>query len=74
MKVIIIEDEPLMANALKEAIERLNSNIEVVRILSSVREALTYFKDHDLPELFFSDIHLPDGLRFEIFRQLATDL
>lgn len=72
MKVIIIEDESLMAVALKEAIERLSRDIEVVQILSSVREALNYFSDHDLPELFFSDIHLPDGLSFEIFRQLAT--
>lgn len=70
MKIVIIEDEPLMANALRENLEQLDEPIEVVASLDSVRGALHYFTEHPLPDLFFSDIQLPDGLSFEIFRQL----
>lgn len=72
MNVVIIEDEPLMASALQETLEELGRGIIVKACLSSVKNALQYFDTHDLPQLFFSDIQLPDGLSFEIFRQLKT--
>ncbi|MEL6945918.1 MAG: response regulator [Bacteroidota bacterium] len=72
MKIIIIEDEPLMAAALKEELEQLDKSLEIVKCLDTVETALDYFKKHGLPDLFFSDIQLPDGLSFEIFNQLQT--
>jgi two-component system response regulator LytT len=67
MRVIIIEDELLAANDLAEGLRQLDSTISIEAILTSVKEASTYFVDHDLPDLIFSDIQLGDGLSFEIF-------
>ncbi|MEM8526397.1 MAG: LytTR family DNA-binding domain-containing protein [Bacteroidota bacterium] len=74
MNVVIIEDESLMAEVLKEEIENLGKDMKVVQCLDSVEAALSYFKTHELPDLFFSDIQLPDGLSFEIFQQLKTTI
>lgn len=72
MRITIIEDESLMAAALKEELELLNPAIEVVACLATVKSAVAYFEEHPLPDLFFSDIQLPDGLSFEIFRVLKS--
>ncbi|NEQ49152.1 MAG: response regulator transcription factor [Leptolyngbya sp. SIO3F4] len=72
MKIIIIEDEPLMADALAEEIQAADPDATVVQKLASIKAALAYLSDDTLPDLFFSDIQLPDGLSFEIFRQLDS--
>ncbi len=70
MKIVIIEDEQLMAEALREELENLDPSIEVQASLATIKAATSYFAEHPLPDLFFSDIQLPDGLSFEIFREL----
>ncbi|TXK45705.1 response regulator transcription factor [Pontibacter qinzhouensis] len=72
MKVVIIEDEPLMAEDLAETLVQLDKSIQVEAILPSVRSAVSYFQRNSLPDLIFSDIQLGDGLSFEIFRQIET--
>ncbi|MGB0934043.1 MAG: LytR/AlgR family response regulator transcription factor [Lishizhenia sp.] len=71
MNVIIIEDEPLIADALKFELKRASSKVNVIKILSSIEEALNYFEKNPLPDLFFSDIELPDGLSFSIFKNIG---
>lgn len=70
MKVVIIEDEPLMADELEREINGLGQPIEVVQKLNSVQKSIKYFSNHDQPDLFFSDIQLSDGLSFEIFDRI----
>lgn len=67
MKIVIIEDELLTAEDLKDIILNLVPEAEVVAILSSVKEAIAYFNTQPLPQLIFSDIQLGDGLSFDIF-------
>jgi len=43
MKVIIIEDEAILSNALKEELLELDSTIEIVAQLGSIKETLAYF-------------------------------
>jgi two-component system, LytTR family, response regulator LytT len=74
MKVVIIEDEALTAQDMAEILLGLPGNIEVVKILSSVSEAIEYFRHHEYPELIFCDIQLGDGNSFEIFRSLQIDV
>ncbi len=72
MKVLIIEDEPLLADELKMEITKANSSVEVMGILGSVAEGIQYFKDSGFEEdvdVIFSDIQLSDGLSFEIFQE-----
>ncbi|MBL4674722.1 MAG: response regulator transcription factor [Mucilaginibacter sp.] len=72
MKVVIIEDEPRTARELKSILEGIDAEIDVLSILSSVTNAVKWFKDHQSPDLIFSDIQLGDGLSFEIFQQIET--
>lgn len=67
MDIIIIEDEPITAEDLQDIITHLYPEAVVRTILSSVREAIAYFRNNPMPQLIFSDIQLGDGLSFEIF-------
>lgn len=67
MKIVIIEDEVVVADDLEMNIRKLiEQPTEIVR-LGSVKEGIAYFKDQHHPDLIFSDIQLGDGLSFEIF-------
>jgi len=72
MTVIIIEDEPLIASALEREILAVDPTIHIPVKLESISNALSYFSENGLPDLFFSDIQLSDGLSFEIFRVLKS--
>jgi two-component system response regulator LytT len=67
MRIAIIEDEELMANDLAETIIRSDPDSEITAILYSIKEAVSWFNKNEEPDLIFSDIHLGDGLSFEIF-------
>ncbi|MDP2386521.1 MAG: LytTR family DNA-binding domain-containing protein [Bacteroidota bacterium] len=70
MKIVIIEDEQFTAEDLASTVMELRSNYQVVKILSSIKEAKVYFSKHADFNLIFSDIHLGDGLSFEIFKSI----
>ena len=70
MKIVIIEDEKLTAEDLAETITRLRTDTEVVAILQSAKEGLSFLKMPHEVDLIFSDIQLGDGLSFEIFHEL----
>ncbi|WP_299160259.1 LytTR family DNA-binding domain-containing protein [uncultured Tenacibaculum sp.] len=67
MKVLIIEDEIAAAEHLKYLLERINIEIKVLTILDSVKSSVKYLKEANDIQLIFMDIHLSDGLSFEIF-------
>ncbi|WP_242929076.1 LytR/AlgR family response regulator transcription factor [Pontibacter vulgaris] len=71
MKVVIVEDEQLAADALAAIVKRLRPHTEVLSKIGSVEEAVQWFTLHQAPDLIFCDIHLSDGNSFEIFRQVA---
>lgn len=71
MKILIIEDEELTASDLADTIMKVEPGANVISILKSVKEAVTYFKkSQSVPDLVFSDIQLGDGLSFEIFNKI----
>lgn len=73
MDVVIIEDEPLLAEKLQSELTKADSSIRVSATLSSITEAIEYFENSPVPTLIFSDIQLPDGLSFEIFRKVKIN-
>ncbi len=73
MKVIIIEDEQLSADYLKNILKRINSTIEVIDIIDSVKKSIELFEKGTDADLIFVDIHLADGLSFDIFSQITVD-
>jgi len=70
MKIVIIEDEALTAENLKENLLEVKSDIQILAILDSVKNAILWFKSNEQPDLIFSDIQLGDGLSFEIFNKV----
>lgn len=70
MKVVIVEDEELSAKRLEKLVQTIDETMDVVAILDSVKSAVEWFRTHPSPELLFLDIHLGDGLSFEILEQI----
>lgn len=70
MKVLIIEDELPQAKQLQQYITEIDQNIEVCKIIASVSESVVFLKDSTV-DLIFLDIHLSDGLCFEIFEKAS---
>jgi len=70
MKIAIIEDEKLTAKDLANTIKAIDPDAEIVAILHSVGESLSYFDQNPKLDLIFSDIELGDGLSFEIFQKI----
>lgn len=76
MNILIIEDE-------QEAVERLrmfltryaadkHDSMRVVGVLDSVKDAVEWFTSNAAPDLVLSDIHLSDGLSFEIYSRVQV--
>ncbi len=74
MRIIIIEDEENIANALEDELMSINAQITVVQKLTSVKESLDYLQNNSTYDLIFSDIQLSDGLSFKIFDEHTIDV
>ncbi len=72
MKILIIEDEPRAANRLSKQIKEVAPEMEVIAVLESIRDTVTFLSENKSISLIFSDIQLADGLSFEIFEQVAV--
>jgi two-component system, LytTR family, response regulator len=70
MRILIIEDEPLVARDLQNLLHRIEPNAQVEAVLSSVEASKNWFIKHALPDLILSDIQLSDGISFDIFENL----
>jgi two-component SAPR family response regulator len=73
MKAIIIEDEKLSAEHLVTLLNKIDPSISVVATFDSVKKSTTEFKKGIKADLIFVDVHLADGLSFDIFSQVAGD-
>lgn len=69
MKVVIVEDEIAASENLTYLLHTIDPNIEVLKVLDSVASSVAYFSKSTEAELVFMDIHLADGISFEIFDQ-----
>lgn len=72
MKVLIIEDEIPAAKHLQQVLKE-TGGMEVLDVLESIGETIEWFAKNPQPELVFLDIHLADGLAFEIFQHLRIN-
>lgn len=73
MKCVIIEDEKPAAEKLQKALLQCSQPVTAEAVLSSVKEAVNWLQQHDMPELIFMDIELSDGLSFKIFEQVTVE-
>lgn len=72
MKVIIIEDELPAQAKLKSLLQSIDSSIDIVAVLGSVKETVAWLNQNMSPDLAFVDIRLSDDHSFEIFRQVEV--
>ena len=68
MNVVVIEDEQAASRRLIRMLEK--QDFTVLASLSSVENAIIWFKNNPHPELIFLDIQLSDGLSFSIFESI----
>lgn len=72
MQVLIIEDEPLAAEKLIKFLSAYDATIVISDTLASIETAVAWLKINPLPDLILLDIHLADGLCFDIFKQVEV--
>jgi DNA-binding LytR/AlgR family response regulator len=72
LNAVIIEDEKPALGHLLQLIAGISMPVTVVACLGSVKESIEYFSTAAEPDIIFSDVQLPDGLSFEIFKTTKT--
>ena len=72
--VIIIEDEPKAQQHLKNLLDLSGFELAVKACLPSVAAAVGWLKENAHPDLVFMDIHLSDGISFEIMEKTALEV
>ncbi|KUJ53393.1 LytR/AlgR family response regulator transcription factor [Chryseobacterium sp. JAH] len=70
MNIIIIEDEFRAAKSLQTIIAELKPESKITGIYDSIETSVEFLSKGIKPDLIFMDIHLSDGLSFEIFKQV----
>ena len=74
MKVIIIEDEQVALKNLIFLLADIDSDIQIIKTLDTVAESIRYFKNEIIADLIFMDIHLADGISFDIFKEVHINI
>lgn len=69
MNIIIIEDEFRAAKSLQNLISDLKPDSRILGVYDSIESSIDGLKELK-PDLIFMDIHLSDGLSFEIFKSV----
>ncbi|WP_046755893.1 LytR/AlgR family response regulator transcription factor [Kordia jejudonensis] len=71
--VLIIEDEFRAANQLQNMLKKCAFDYNLLDIIDTVEDAVTWFQTNEMPNLVFMDIQLADGLSFEIFQNVEVE-
>ncbi|MEK6152509.1 LytTR family DNA-binding domain-containing protein [Flavobacteriaceae bacterium 3-367] len=74
MKVVIVEDEIAASEHLSHLIQAIDPDMEIIKVLDSVKSCIAYFSQPTDAALVFMDIHLADGISFEIFSQVDLEI
>lgn len=70
MKILILEDENLIAKGLIVLIKQLEPQAEIIGPLPSVRETIAWLEHNPNPDLVLADIQLSDGISFNALEKL----
>jgi len=73
MKIVIIEDEIPTADRLEKLVIKLHPEAEIMAKLDSIKKSVEWLSSNYDYDLVFMDIHLADGLSFNIFKELTID-
>jgi len=70
MLALVVEDEPLAARRLLSLLHKQPEPLEILGTAESVAQAVALLQAGPAPDVLFLDIHLADGLSFELFEQV----
>lgn len=73
LNTIIIEDERPSRESLLQALSRVSADVNLMATITSVQEGINYLGQPRDADIIFSDVQLPDGLSFEIFRHCVVN-
>ena len=73
LNTIIIEDERPSRESLLQTLSRISADVNLLATITSVQEGISYLGQPRNADIIFSDVQLPDGLSFEIFRHCIVD-
>ena len=73
MKVILVEDEIAASDNLTYLLSKIDPSIEIITVIDSVSNAIDILSNPHEAELIFMDIHLADGISFEIFEKVQIN-
>ncbi len=68
IKILIVEDEDIAVKRLLKELEKLPFRFDVIDVVNSVQGVIEWVRSGHEADLIFMDIHLTDGLSFEIFK------
>lgn len=72
MKILVVEDERLLARRLIEMLKDLRPQYNVLANFGSVKETIHWLQQNQSPDLIFMDIELADGQCFTIFEEIKV--
>jgi len=70
MLALVVEDEPLAARRLTSLLQKHVTPLTLLGPAESVAQAAALLQAGPAPDVLFLDIHLADGLSFELFEQV----
>lgn len=73
MEILIIEDEKPNADRLIRLITDLRPEANILPVLDSVSDSVDFFASNAWPDVVMMDVHLSDGLSFEIFDKISVN-
>ena len=73
MKALIVEDERLIADSLKESLLSLRPDIEIIGVTTNIKDSVGAITANPDLDIIFSDIKIDDGLSFSVFSEVETD-
>jgi DNA-binding LytR/AlgR family response regulator len=74
MKVLIVENEKPAADKIVRMLGSIDKTIVVSSILETVESTVNWLQTNENPDLILMDVHLDDGLCFEIFETINVDI
>jgi two-component system LytT family response regulator len=74
LKILIVEDEIIAANRIKEMLLLYDSEINVIGVIDSIVDTINFFIENESEiDLILMDIQLADGICFEIFEEIKIN-
>src|SRR5215216_4385891 len=74
INAVIIEDEKSSQEKLLDTLREVEPGLNVAALLTTVKESISYFTASSSTDIILSDVQLPDGLSFEIFKETGIKI